>query len=252
MPRTTDANHTELRFLLMQIRNADDPMRQQEVDCFTRALGCLRSQITIFDLLSGAPTEEALHAVDIVLIGGSGDYSVVAGGAWLEEALVAMRRLVDLSIPTFASCWGFQAVTRALGGRVVTDLDRAEVGTHVLHLTDAGQADPLFCQLGPTFLAQQGHQDIVDELPPEAVLLASSERVKNQAFRIAGRPIYCTQFHPELDRQALLTRVRRYPQYIERIVGIPYGDFEPQCLETQATNALLQHFVSQVVASISQ
>lgn len=252
MPHKTDATDSKLRFLLMQIRNADDPMRQQEVDCFTRALGCERSQIKIYDLLSGAPSEAALRAVDFVLIGGSGDYSVVAGGAWLEEALIAMRRLVDLSIPTFASCWGFQAVTRALGGRVVTDLDRAEVGTHVLHLTDAGQADPLFSQLGSTFLAQQGHQDIVDEIPQEAVLLASSERVKNQAFRIAGRPIYCTQFHPELDRQALLTRVRRYPQYIERIAGIPYGEFEPQCRETPATSLLLQHFVSQVSASGGQ
>jgi len=249
LPPTTDAHHTDLRFLLLQIRDADDPMRQQEVDCFTQTLACSPSQITLFDLLSGAPSDEALRAADVVFIGGSGDYSVVSGGKWLNEALETMRRLVDLAVPTFASCWGFQAVARALGGRVVTDLDRAEVGTHTLHLTAAGQTDPLFRQLGPTFLAQQGHQDIVDALPPSAVLLASSDRVECQAFRIADKPIYCTQFHPELDRQALLTRVRQYPQYVERIAGIPFAEFEPQCQETPATGLLLRHFVSHMLAS---
>ena len=34
----------------------------------------------------------------------------------------------------------------------------------------------------------------------KAVLLATSERSENQAFHFPGVPIYCTQFHPELDR----------------------------------------------------
>ena len=29
-----------LRFMLLQVRNADDPMRQQEADCFAEALCC--------------------------------------------------------------------------------------------------------------------------------------------------------------------------------------------------------------------
>ena len=45
-----------LRFLLLQVRNTDDPMRVQEVHCFARALGCGQEQIHVFDLLTGAPS----------------------------------------------------------------------------------------------------------------------------------------------------------------------------------------------------
>ena len=127
-----------LHYLLLQVRNADDPMREQEVRCFAEALRCDPSQIAVFDLLSGAPTPRQLRPYDVVLLGGSGDYSVAAGGPWLEAALDAMRELLDLGKPTFASCWGFQAMARALGGLVVTDLRRAEVGTVSIRLTTQG------------------------------------------------------------------------------------------------------------------
>ena len=116
-------------FLLLQARNFDDPMRLQEVGCFSRALRCDPEQIELFDLLTGAPDDSRLGRVDVVLLGGSGDYSVAQGGSWLGPALGAMRHLVEIAKPTFASCWGSQAMARALGGEVVTDMDRAELGT---------------------------------------------------------------------------------------------------------------------------
>lgn len=239
--------HT-LRYLLLQVRKANDPIRTQEVHCFARSLSCTPQQILVHDLLSGRPSRQQLDAVDMVLLGGSGDYSVVQGGPWLEPALDAMRDLHDLSKPTFASCWGFQAMARALGGQVVTDFSRAELGTLTLHLTADGQADPLFNPLGASFLAQMGHQDIVDRLPPDAVLLASSNRVENQAFRFAERPIYCTQFHPELDLADLLERLRAYPTYVEQIAGVPFAVFVEACAETPEANTLLTRFVKQVFA----
>ncbi len=233
-------------FLLLQVRNADDPMREQEVGCFSRALECRPAQIRVFDLISGVPTVAELNRVDVVLLGGSGDYSVAEGGEWLPPALEAMQELYELGKPTFASCWGFQAMARALGGEVVTDKSRAELGSVEVHLTEAGRQDPLFSPLGDRFLAPMGHQDCVVRLPPEAVLLASSEKVQNQAFRIAGKPIYCTQFHPELNRKALIERVRAYPQYVETITGLPIDEFAKTCQETEATNQLLGRFVRQL------
>ena len=61
-----------------------------------------------------------------MLIGGSGAYSATGEGKWLDRTLDLLRDLVEASQPTFASCWGFQAMARALGGHVVTDLQRAE------------------------------------------------------------------------------------------------------------------------------
>ena len=113
-----------LRFLLFQVRNPDDPMREHEVESFSRSLRCKRDHIDVFDLIGGVPSARQLDAVDVVLLGGSGDYSVAKGGPWLPEALEAMRQLHETSKPTFASCWGFQAMARAMGGEVVTDRDR--------------------------------------------------------------------------------------------------------------------------------
>lgn len=237
------------KFLLLQVRNPDDPMRTQEVQCFAKALGCQPDQIRVFDLLAGVPTVKQLDQVDVVLLGGSGDYSVAEGGDWLEVALEAMRELYELSKPTFASCWGFQAMARALGGEVVTDMTRAELGTVEVQLTDAGRDDRLFGPLGDRFLAPMGHQDCVVRLPAGAERLAFSEKVQNQAFRIPGKPIYATQFHPELDRAALIERVYAYPQYVESISGDTVDAFVEKCQETEATNQLLIRFMDQLRAA---
>jgi GMP synthase (glutamine-hydrolysing) len=237
-----------VRYLLLQVRNPSDPMRRHEVNCFSRALQCDVDQIGVLDLISGVPSRTTLDLVDVVLLGGSGDYSVAEGGSWLAAALESMRELYDWNKPTFASCWGFQAMARALGGKVVTDLSRAELGTHDLWLTDAGRRDPVFSHLGRAFLAQMGHQDIVTELPPGAVRLASSERVVNQAFCFPTKPIYCTQFHPELRREDLLQRLEAYPQYVECIAGVTAEEFAAHCQDTPACEALLPRFVRHVLS----
>ncbi len=239
-----------VRYLLLQVRNDDDPMAGHEVECFARALNCAPGQIREFDLIAGSPSDAELDAVDIVLLGGSGDYCVSKGGAWMEPAMVTMRRLHETGKPTFASCWGFQAMAQALGGHVMADPARAEVGTHEVFLTDAGLADPLFGALadaGEHFPAQMGHEDVVDRLPDGAVLLAKT-RLSNQAFYFPGKPIYCTQFHPELDRETLLDRLRKYPTYIERITGVPYNQFVAEHTgESVHTDALLSRFVELVM-----
>ncbi len=235
-----------LRYLLLQARDLDDPMCPQEVGCFARALHCAPQQIHTFNLLNDRPNGSVLDAADVVLLGGSGDYSVAQGGPWLEHVLDAMRDLHARSLPTFASCWGFQAMAKALGGEVVTDLTRAELGTLQLRLTEAGEHDPLFGTLGPLPLVHMGHQDIVERLPADAVLLASTDRVENQAFRFAGKPIYCTQFHPELTVVSLNERLRAYPEYVEKIAGMPLAAFLETLAETPETNTLLRRFVQQV------
>lgn len=116
--------------------------------------------------------------------------------------------------PRSASCWGFQAMARAMGAEVVTDHSFAEVGTIWLELTPEVKQDPVFGPLGDRFQVQIGHEDIMTKLPPGATLLASSGTVRNGAFRFDGKPIYCTQFHPELDREGLVLRIAAYPEYL--------------------------------------
>ena len=231
-------------FLLLQVRNPADPMREHEIQCFSRSFRCDPDRIRIFDLLSGVPSRRELGEADVVLLGGSGDYSVARGGPWLPAALETMRQLHETSKPTFASCWGFQAMARALGGEVVTDRSRAEVGTLWLKLTPEGKEDPVFGALGDRFQVQIGHEDIVTRLPEGATLLASSDTVENEAFCFAGKPIYCTQFHPELDREGIIARIARYPAYLPLTGHATLEDFSAATPETPETEAVLRRFVT--------
>ncbi len=237
---------SSLRYLLMQIRNSNDPMRQHEVECFARVLRCKPEQIGVFDLLRFAPTRRQLDEVDMLLLGGSGHYSAAGQGEWIQRALDGLRLVHDLGKPTFASCWGFQAMARAMGGRVIHDPPHAELGTHELTLTPAGRLDPIFSPLGRVFRGQMGHEDCVVQLPQDATLLASTDLVENQAYRFNGKPIYCTQFHPELRKADLLERLRTYPEYVQRIAGLTVENFAELCEDTPESESILRRFVRHV------
>ena len=64
-----------------------------------------------------------------------------------------------------------------------------------------------------------GHQDRVIALPGDAVELADNPDQENQAFRIAGKPIYGTQFHSELDKQREHERLIKYRDLYTRFLG---------------------------------
>ncbi len=232
-----------LRFLLLQVRNPDDPMLAAEVASFARALRVPDTQIEVADLLAGFPGQERLDACDVVLLGGSGHYSVARDSAWLDGILAGLAELCQRGKATFASCWGFQAIARALGGRVIHDVDRAEVGTLPIKLTEAGRRDRVFGALPPTFLAQLGHEDHVVELPPGAVRLAYSDLAEHQAFCIDDKPIYCTQFHPELSRSDFIARLEAYPQYVAAAAGMTMEQFRSATRETPEAQSLLPRFV---------
>ena len=139
-------------------------------------------------------------------------------------------------------------MARALGGEVVTDRGRAEVGTIWLQLTPEGECDPVFGTLEKRFQVQIGHEDIVTVLPRAATLLASSERMENEAFRFEGKPIYCTQFHPELSRADLLERLSRYPAYLALTGAATLEELERMTPETPHAEAILARFLDLVMA----
>ena len=236
-----------LRCLLLQVRDPDDPMSGHEIASFQRALSPRAVRIDIFDLLGGRLTSRDLKGVDLVLLGGSGAYSAATGGAWLPTALDSLRTVHASGVPAFASCWGFQAMAAAMGGEVVNDRSRAEIGTHHVELTPAGRADPVFGHLSATFKAQMGHEDLVKTLPPRATLLASSPRVANQAYRFEDAPVYCTQFHPELDVAGILVRLSAYPIYLAEVSGETYEEIVARLEETPDATRLLARFVDAFV-----
>lgn len=218
-------------------------MGPHETASFRRILAPLPVRISLFDLLDRTLVAGDLDGVDLVLMGGSGKYSATSTDPWLEMALDSLRLVHASRVPAFASCWGFQGMAAAMGGEVVHDRGRAEVGTHELVLTGAGRADPVFGYLGSPFRAQFGHEDLVEVLPPHTTLLASSAKVVNQAYRFEDAPIYCTQFHPELDADGLRSRFATYPRYAAYIAGTTLEELLEKLEDTPDTAKLVRRFV---------
>ena len=145
------------------------------------------------------------------MVGGAGDFYVSKGDLPHQESLFELlTELVESGHPMFASCFGFQCLVQAMGGRIIHDPASTEVGTYELTLTDRGQDDPLFGTLPSSFRAQLGRKDRASSYPDQFENLASSAACPYQALRVRGRPIWASQFHPELDREANLERFRRY------------------------------------------
>ena len=234
-----------MRYLLLQIRDSNDPMLLNEQLAFAHTIGCPPKAIKSHSVFNSSLTDQTIQESDLIIIGGSGNYSACDSDPWILQTLNDLKRIYDSKKPLFASCWGFQALARALGGELIHDPHRCELGTLEIQLTEAGRKDRLFSLLKSPFLAQSGHEDHVVKLPPKAILLASTERVPHQAYTFHDRPIYATQFHPELSMKDLLARVRQYPAYLKKMTGMRYEDFCKQTQETPEVAQLIPEFIRQ-------
>lgn len=241
---------TERRFLLLQAREPGDNAAQHELDSFARTLGVAAHAVQPWDLLQGPPGPQALEGVDMLLVGGSGAFSVLDTHlGWLREFMTFLEDVVvGQRLPTFASCFGFQSLVVAGGGVVVHDTDRAELGTLDIHLTPDGEADPLIGIYTPSFKGQLGHKDRAERLPAGCVHLAYSDLVPYQAFRVDGAPVFATQFHPELDREGNAFRCRAYATIYARTgVAEEMEQVIAGLHDSPEASALMPRFVAQIL-----
>jgi GMP synthase (glutamine-hydrolysing) len=201
---------TRLRLVLLQLRKDELPLRQEQ-GCFLERCRVARHQVTCINLADqpgiGWRHVEDAHAI---IIGGAGDFSVTEEHPFTAPLRDVTLRLIDEARPVFGSCWGHQFLAEITGGRVVEDPDRAEIGSHRVHLTHHGRVDPLFEGFPERFFVQLGHKDRVASLGPGWRELARSDLCAHQAIRLHGRPVYGTQFHSEMDEHRLRERLEVY------------------------------------------
>ena len=239
-----------MEFLVLQARRPGDAALEQEQLAFRETLG-EGYDVRYWDLLRGPPPFDAVDRCDAVMVGGAGEFGVGDAGQhpWLRRFIDFCGALADRGKPAFFSCFGFQALVVAAGGRVEPDPSRAELGTFLVSLTEAGRRDPVFAPLAPGFHAQLGHKDHALGLPEGFVHLASSARSPYQALRVEGRPIYATQFHPELSQTANRKRFLTYREAYSQ-PELPEG---PEAIlasfrETPEASSLLRRFAAKVLA----
>jgi len=136
--------------------------------------------ITVEELRALAPSH-------IVISPGPGEPS---------DAGVSKKIIRELSphIPTLGVCLGHQCIGQAFGGKV----ERASRLMHGKTSPVYHQDDELFTDVPSPFEATRYHSLIVVEpLPSELEILASTQEGEVMALRHKTYPIYGVQFHPE-------------------------------------------------------
>ncbi len=238
---------TSKRVFLIQVRERED-VRAQEHRCFVDRCGLDSEQLESVSIVHEAvPSWERVSEFDAVMIGGAGIYTATQEYEFTQPMVELVRKICDEGMPLFGACWGHQFIARVLGGSLVTDESRAEVGTHEVELTAAGMEDPLFAGFPQRILANMGHHDHVDRLPEGGVELATSALSRNQAFRITGRPIYGTQFHVEMTAPDLVERLAIY-QDIYMPEDDEFDALRENPLASPEADQILRRFMDHFVA----
>ena len=123
----------------------------------------------------------------IILSGGPA--SVYADGAPTFDPAI-----LDLGIPTFGICYGFQVMAQGLGGSVART-GRSEYGGTPLDVVEPGT---LFAGLPSTQSVWMSHGDSVERPPAGFEVLAGTPGAPIAAFENAERRMAGVQFHPEV------------------------------------------------------
>lgn len=98
-------------------------------------------------------------------------------------------------LPMLGICYGAQYLVHSGGGKVEPS-DTREYGRAMLTVGD--KASPLFAGVSASTQVWMSHGDTITQLPEGYTLLASTDSVRNAAFRIDGEETYGIQFHPEV------------------------------------------------------
>jgi GMP synthase-like glutamine amidotransferase len=196
------------------------------VDHVLRQLGVLPTQIRV-DLGETVPD---LRDYDAVIFAG-GEYRPDE----FEEPFFQVERerifeALEANVPILGICLGHQLLAYWLGGEVKTG--RWEIGWLPVTMTAAGGADPLLAGIESTFHAFLWHGDQITRLPKEAVLLASSEKCRVQAYRLGSHPVWGVQFNPQYDpviAEGVIRAATSLPKYgydLDEMVVTGYSEYD--------------------------
>lgn len=132
----------------------------------------------------------------MVCLGGGPGASDDPQYPWLADLRSLLGTARHQNMPTLGVSLGAQLLAMTNGGKVLRGPEGPEAGPGLVAKKDAAWQDPLFAELPLMPDVVQFHLDVIDQLPPNAELLASAPQYSNQAYRL-DRVLYGLQFHIE-------------------------------------------------------
>jgi len=208
-------------------------------DWTARAMGLGPHEWTICDVRAGDSLPEPDSFAGCVL---TGSHDMVTEQAqWMLDTAAWLRGILG-RLPVLGICFGHQLMAEAFGGKAGFHPDGPEIGSVDVTLNSAAKGDPLFSLLPQTFSAHVTHSQSALVLPPDGVLLASSEHEAHQAFRI-GEKAWGVQFHPEFDAGASRYYVRMQEDLLVK-QGLDVEAVYDDVRETPDSASVLHHFMA--------
>ena len=158
-----------------------------------------------------------------------------------EEAPHPDLSAIRDKLPLLAICYGAQYLAHFSGGMVKPSNTR-EYGR--ANLSYISSEDTFFEDIDLGSQVWMSHSDTIDRLPEGGVLLASTEDVKNAAYKIEGENTFGIQFHPEVyhttDGKQLLEN------FLIKIAGIQQ-DWTPDSFVEMTVNEIRETVGSEKV-----
>jgi GMP synthase (glutamine-hydrolysing) len=167
--------------------------------------------VAVWDAVHPDGARPALEGVSgLVVFGSTFNIEHAEEQPFIKEVAEAIREAIDRRIPVLGACFGGQLLAWALDAEVAKGPVR-EVGFEPIHPTPAAAHDPLFSHLVDGDMAFQWHMDTF-AIPDGAEVLATGDRVPNQAFRYRDLA-WGAQFHFEVDGPELEAWLDEYGRY---------------------------------------
>jgi GMP synthase (glutamine-hydrolysing) len=173
---------------------------------------------------------------------------ILSGGpasVYAEQAPQTDAALFEAGVPVFGICYGFQAMTQALGGEVART-GGSEFGRTSLSISDGGT---LLRGLPVSQQVWMSHGDGVTVPPPGFTVLASTEGAPVAAFEATDRRLAGVQFHPEVLHTAHGQQILQ--RFLYEVAGLRPSWTEANIIDDQVAAIRAQVGTKRVVCGLS-
>jgi GMP synthase (glutamine-hydrolysing) len=181
-------------------------VRCDDVDTLGVAPGAVAgadAEVRVWDTVDPDSARPSLDDVDgVVLFGSTYNVEHADEQPFIKEVRELTLDAIDRGLPFLGVCFGSQVLAWALDADVGKAAVR-EVGFEPVRFQPGAATDPLLGGYRDGTMVFQWHEDTFDS-PSDAELLATGDRVRNQAFRVGTRA-WGVQWHLEINRAELET-----------------------------------------------